>query len=156
MTKIIYIIIILVIVAFAISSRQLPGFGTTATKPLDKKNHETFFAEIDEKGNVLRIIVADQKFIDSGALGDPTFWVQTDLDGTLRKNAAVKGGKYDPQTDSFTTPKPYDSWILDATTMKWKPPKEPPSSASSTDDALRWNETKQEWEQFKVRTLDHL
>ena len=35
------------------------------------------FAEIDEGGTVLRVIVADQDFIDSGVVGDKTNWVQT-------------------------------------------------------------------------------
>lgn len=38
---------------------------------------ETYFAEIDKDGNVLRVIVADQAFIDSGAVGDPKKWIET-------------------------------------------------------------------------------
>lgn len=38
---------------------------------------ETYFAEIAPDGTVLRVIVADQAFIDSGAVGDPVNWEQT-------------------------------------------------------------------------------
>jgi len=35
---------------------------------------ETYFAEIDANGTVLRVIVADQAFINSGKVGDPKNW----------------------------------------------------------------------------------
>ena len=35
------------------------------------------FAEINSENIVQRVIVAEQDFIDSGAVGDPNNWVQT-------------------------------------------------------------------------------
>ncbi len=35
------------------------------------------FAEIDQDNIVVRVIVAEQDFINSGAVGDPRQWIQT-------------------------------------------------------------------------------
>jgi hypothetical protein len=68
------------------------------------------FAEIDDDGIVLRAIVAEQDFIDSGLVGDSSNWIQTSYNthggvhygqdgepdgGTqLRKNYAGTGYTY--------------------------------------------------------------
>lgn len=80
----------------------------------------THFAEIDAQGNVLRVIVADQAFIDSGAVGEPTNWVQTYRDESKRGNYAGKGHSYDKQRDMFISPKPKGDVVLDEKTGKWK------------------------------------
>jgi len=76
------------------------------------------FAEIDSSNIVLRIIVAEQDFIDSGAVGDKNNWIQTSYntqggvhyapnsntpDGgvALRKNYAGEGYTYDATRDAF-------------------------------------------------------
>ena len=41
------------------------------------------FAKI-ENGVVTQVIVAEQEFIDSGSLGDPTQWIQTSYNGNIR------------------------------------------------------------------------
>lgn len=74
------------------------------------------FAEIDIDGNVLRVIVAEQDFIDSGVVGDPSKWVRTSYntkggvhnkgDTPLRKNYAGIGYKYDKSLDAFIPPAP--------------------------------------------------
>lgn len=71
------------------------------------------FARI-ENGIVTAVIVAEQDFIDSGAVGDPAQWIQTSyntvngehlLGGTpLRKNFAGIGYTYDPVADEFNPP----------------------------------------------------
>lgn len=66
----------------------------------------TYFAEIDDSGIVLRVIVADQNFINSGAVGEPTRWIQTDIHGAIKKNFAGKGFKYDSSLDAFIPPTP--------------------------------------------------
>ena len=99
-----------------------------------------YFAEIDENGIVKRVIVAEQDFIDSGVVGDPKNWVETDLDGIIRKNPAVKGGTYDSANDAFIPKKPFDSWSLDSN-FKWKPPKDVPEDGT----AYAWDESKQDW-----------
>lgn len=80
---------------------------------------ESYFAEIAADGTVLRVIVADQAFIDSGAVGDPKKWVQTYQDGR-RANYAGVGFKYDKQTDRFEQPDPKDGSLFDATKGRWK------------------------------------
>lgn len=86
----------------------------------------TYFAEVDGNGDVLRVIVATQAFIDTGRVGDPTSWIETDPEERVRKNYAGKGYKYDAQRDAFIAPKPDDpEATLDSVTLKWKVPKRP-------------------------------
>lgn len=113
----------------------------------------THFAEIDEKGIVKRVVVADQEFIDSGRVGNPKNWIQTsyntrggehNLGGSpLRKNYAGIGYTYDRQRDAFIPPKQFDSWILDEQTCQWRAPKEEPQDGKS----YIWSEEKQKWEE---------
>ena len=84
------------------------------------------FAKV-ENGIVTQVLVVEQDFIDTGALGDPSLWIQTSyntimgehlLDGTpLRKNFAGIGYTYDPIDDAFIAPMPdcnHDSLLLNA------------------------------------------
>lgn len=79
------------------------------------------YAEIAADGTVLRVIVASEAFIMSGAVGDPDTWVETSLDGSKRKNYAGKGYKYDNVRDAFIPPEPenFDA-ELDEKTGRWK------------------------------------
>src|SRR4051812_14391513 len=95
-----------------------------------------YFAEIKDSV-VVRVIVADQKFIDSGAVGDPANWIETDPDtsqgaktaGTpLRKNYAGIGYKYDPKADAFIPPQPFPSWSLDELKAIYVAPKPMPEA----------------------------
>ena len=65
----------------------------------------SYFAEIDSSKNVLRVIIADQEFIDSGVVGDPLNWLETFDDGR-RKFLASPGYFYDAEKDEFYPPKP--------------------------------------------------
>lgn len=80
------------------------------------------FAEIDGTGMVKRVIVADQSFINSGAVGDPKNWIETDTEGSLRKNYAGVGYIYDRNLDVFIPPKPFNSWILNLKTVQYEAP----------------------------------
>ena len=90
------------------------------------------FAKINEQNIVEQVIVADQEFIDSGAVGDPSIWVQTSYNtyggvhktgGTpLRKNYAGIGFAYDRERDAFIPPQPYPSWTLNEETCLWESP----------------------------------
>lgn len=79
------------------------------------------FAQIDENNIVVQVIVAEQNFINSGAVGDPTKWIQTSYntrDGVhydpvtglpdggvpLRYTYAGIGYTYDPVRDIFVAP----------------------------------------------------
>ena len=62
------------------------------------------FAEIDAGGMVLQVIVAEQDYIDSGALGPSENWVKTSFN--------VSGGiYYDPETGE--APENQDEYIND-------------------------------------------
>jgi hypothetical protein len=81
---------------------------------------ETTFAEIDAQGTVLRVIVADQDFIDSGRVGDPKNWIETSP--TIRKNPAGKGYTYDKTLDAFIPPKTASTTIFDSAKAQWIAP----------------------------------
>jgi len=93
------------------------------------------FAEISGSNNIVtRVIVADQDFIDSGAVGASSNWVQTSynthggvhrLGGTpLRKNYAGIGYTYDRSRDAFISAEPSPSgsgtWVLNEDTCQWE------------------------------------
>lgn len=110
------------------------------------------FAHVDEQNVVTQVIVAEQDFINSGAVGDPARWIQTSynthggvhaMGGTpLRKNYAGIGYSYDSGRDAFIPPKPFASWTLDEATCLWTAPVPMP-----TDGQLYvWNETNQAWD----------
>jgi len=88
------------------------------------------FAEIDKNNIVLRTIVAEQDFIDSGAVGDPKNWIQTSYNtyggkhekgGTpLRGNYGGPGMIYDREMDAFIYPKPNPDAVLNKKTFLWE------------------------------------
>lgn len=104
------------------------------------------FAEIDGNGTVLRVIVAEQDFIDS--IGGQ--WIQTSYNTfsgvhksggePLRKNYAGAGYKYDSLLDAFIPPKTFSSWLLDEATCLWHAPKEMPLGGDYVwdEDVLDW------------------
>ena len=100
----------------------------------------TYFAEVIN-GKVQRVIVADQSFIDSGKVGDPKNWIETFMDGSVRKNYAGIGYEYHKDIDAFVAPKQFSSWVLDKNDGEYKAPKAPPN------DGKRhlWNEDRQDW-----------
>jgi len=79
------------------------------------------FAQIDENNVVTNVIVADQEFISSGAVGNPLLWIQTSYNSTIRKNYAGIGHTYDLIRDAFIPPKPTPDSILDEATCQWIP-----------------------------------
>lgn len=115
------------------------------------------FAHIKD-GFVDQVIVAEQDFIDSGAVGPANEWVQTSYntrgnvhygednkpDGgiPLRGNYAGVGYIYDAQNDVFYPPKPpYDSWKLSDQTWLWEPPIPYPEDGNVYD----WDEVTLSW-----------
>ena len=100
------------------------------------------FAELKD-GVVQRVIVAEQDFINSGAVGDSFNWVQTSYNNNFRKQFAGIGFTYDKDADVFIQPQPYPSWSLDEN-HDWQPPTPRP------DDGQKyvWNEETQAWDQI--------
>ena len=102
------------------------------------------FAEIDSDSIVQRVIVAEQDFINSGAVGDSFNWVQTSYNGNFRKNYAGTGYTYDKTKDAFIAPQPYPSWTLVDATCQW----EAPVTYPSDDKMYEWNETDTAWDEI--------
>jgi hypothetical protein len=73
------------------------------------------------RGVVVNVIRAEQDFIDSGAVGDPAFWIQTSYNNSIRNEYAGIGYWYDTVTDAFYIAQPFPSWILvhDGSYKKW-------------------------------------
>lgn len=111
---------------------------------------------------VTRVIVAEQDFINSGAVGSPSDWVQTsyntrhgvhyvpesnytvpseDQSKALRANYACIGGIYDKANDVFYQAQPYPSWFLDKSIWDWKAPVAQPTEGGP----YIWDETTRAW-----------
>ena len=104
------------------------------------------FAEINNDGIVQRVIVAEQDFIDSGAVGDANNNSHEPDGGiALRKNYAGKGFTYDKTRDAFIEPKPYPSWLLNEDTCQWNPPTPYPDDGKGYD----WDEDTTSWKEIE-------
>lgn len=92
------------------------------------------FAQIDEHGTVVQIIVVNNEDIlddngqESEAIGKQFCanllggeWVQTSYNNNFRKQYASIGGSYDSPNDVFISDKPYTSWVLDEN-FDWQAP----------------------------------
>ena len=102
------------------------------------------FAKIDNNNIVQRVIVAEQDFINSGAVGDSFRWVQTSYNNNFRKNYAGKGYTYDKIRDAFISPQPYPSWLLDEDTCRWEAPTPRPDDGKMYD----WDEDTTSWKEI--------
>lgn len=113
----------------------------------------SYFAQIDNNDIVVQVIRAEQDFINSGAVGDPTKWIQTSYNtkcgvhsqgGTpLRYNYASPGYTYDRVNDAFVAPRPYPSWNL-TSGFCWEAP-----VAYPTDGNIYvWDESIINWRQI--------
>ena len=100
------------------------------------------FAKI-ENNIVTEVIVAEQDFINSGAVGDSFLWVQTSYNNNFRKNFAGIGYTYDKTRDAFIPPQPYASWTLNEDTCLWEAPVECPNDGN----IYNWNEETQAWDE---------
>lgn len=76
------------------------------------------FAEIDAQGTVLRVIVADQAFIDSGSVGDPSRWIDTEG----KKNHPGKEYTYEESIGEFVPPKTASTTVFDNVKAEWVEP----------------------------------
>ena len=100
------------------------------------------FAKIDKDNIVTEVIVAEQDFINSGAVGDSFLWIQTSYNNNFRKQFAAVGYKYDKLNDVFIARQPYDSWILDDS-FDWQPPTARPDDGKQ----YLWNEDTTSWDE---------
>ena len=108
------------------------------------------FAEIDENGLVLRVLVVPDAQESRGNdflatdLGLGGTWVQTSYNARIRKNYAGIGMTYDVARDAFIPEQPFDSWVLNEDTCLWEAPTPEPNSIDG--EIWVWNEGKLEWE----------
>jgi len=119
-------------------------------------------------GIVTQVIVAEQDFINSGALGPASEWVQTSYntvggvhygqdkkpDGgiALRGNYAGIGYIYDSTHDVFYAPRPLDrngesceSWTITGPRWIWQPPTPMPTSDTTPPTIYAWDEPTKTW-----------
>ena len=107
------------------------------------------FAQIDEMGYVLQVLVVDNSLEHRGEdflaneLGLGGRWIQTSYNGNFRKQYAGVGFWYDDFHDVFISPKPFPSWILDPITWDWEAPIERPN------DLCYWDEDTLSWINYK-------
>ena len=102
---------------------------------------DSYFAQIDESGHVLNVIVATNEII--AEMPEPERFIQTfpEADSKTGFNYAVIGGVYRTEEMAFIDPQPYDSWELDETTFKWLPPVEMPPDSK----LYQWDESSLSW-----------
>lgn len=117
------------------------------------------WAEIDNEGTVLRVLVVADDQDDRGQeflandLGLGGTWKKTSYNtvggehrngGTpFRKNYAGIGFKYDAVKDAFIPPKPYASWTLNNDTCLWDAPTPMPTDGKMytwSEEDLNWKE----------------
>lgn len=96
------------------------------------------FAQLDENNKVIQVIEATIEYINSGALGNPSNFIETNVMG-LRKVYAAIGYSYNKENDIFVLPQPYSSWKLD-NNFDWQPP------VSQPEGNYSWNEETQTWD----------
>ena len=103
------------------------------------------FAEIGFDNTVIRVLVIPDEFESNGEnwcrslLGGN--WKQTSYNGTIRKNYAGIGFKYDVTLDAFISPKPYPSWFLNEETCRWEAPVPYPNDGQM----YSWDESTKSW-----------
>ncbi len=112
------------------------------------------FAKV-ENGIVTQVIVAEQDFIDTGAVGHG--WIQTSYNTLgnqhpegrpLRGNYAGIGFTYDEVNDVFIAPKPFDNWVINGNWL-WEPP-----IAMPVDEYFyKWNQEATAWEKGDLRPI---
>jgi len=110
------------------------------------------YAKLNEKDEVVDVVVATQEVIDRGVLGPAEQFVQTSFNTyrgqhvkggePLRYNFASVGGTYDRTADAFIPPKKYASWQLDTDTYTWRAPVAQPDDGNY----YIWNEATQAWD----------
>lgn len=113
------------------------------------------FAKV-ENGIVTQVIVAEEDFIATGAVGHG--WIQTSYNTLgnqhpegrpLRGNYAGIGYTYDDVNDVFIAPKPFDNWVLDTATWLWNPP-----IAMPVDEYFyTWNQETTAWDRGELRPV---
>ena len=94
-------------------------------------------------GLVVNVIVANEDFFDTFVDDSPGTWLETKMDGSIRKNYAGIGFSYDSTRNAFIPPQPYPSWTLNESTFRWECPVAYPDDGKM----YQWNETTKAWDE---------
>jgi len=102
-----------------------------------------YFAKVNN-GIVEKVIVAEAEFFNTFVDDSAGTWIETKMDGSIRKNYAGIGFSYDSAKDAFIAPQPYPSWTLNESTCQWVCPVTHPDDGK----VYNWNETDQAWDEI--------
>ena len=102
----------------------------------------SYYAKINN-GIVEQVIVAEPEFFDTFVDDTPGQWLETKMDGSIRKNYAGVGFTYDATRDAFIPPNQYESWTLNGNTCQWECPVAYPDDAK----LYNWNEKTKAWDE---------
>ncbi len=100
------------------------------------------FAKINSSNIVTEVIVAEQDFINSGAVGDSFLWIQTSYNNNFRGKYASVGATWDKVNEVFISPQPFPSWTLDAD-FTWNAPTTHPDDGKM----YTWDEATTNWKE---------
>jgi hypothetical protein len=108
-----------------------------------------YFAELNTSNIVIRVCPFDdsvqneEQAFKITPLTNNHRWIETFIDGSQRKNYAGPDWTYDKNKDAFVEPKPFNSWILNEDTCRWKSPVPYPNDGkfySWDESILNWVE----------------
>ena len=123
-------------------------------------NMARYFAEIDQSDTVIRVIVAEPEYINSGRVGNPSNWIECFLDedgvNNTKNMYPGRGHKYNYNAEVFHIKQPYPSWTQDEN-YDWQPPIPKPEQPEYDDNGIPlpagkfentwvWNESTKSWE----------
>ena len=101
-----------------------------------------YYAKIVD-AKVINVITAEESFFDTFYDDTAGLWLETKMDGSIRKNYAGIGFSYDSTRDAFIPPQPYPSWTLNEETCLW----EAPAAYPDDGNKYNWNEETQAWDE---------
>ena len=103
-----------------------------------------YYAKVNN-GIVEKVIVAEASFFDTFIDDSPGKWIETSINGSVRKNYAGIGDTYDLTKDAFIAPQPYASWTLDESTCRWEAPVAEPDDGKK----YKWDEDTTNWTEIE-------
>lgn len=118
------------------------------------------FAELDENNIVKRVLVVNNEdILNSNGIeseeigidylkslfGSETNWKQTSYNSSFRSRYAGIDFTYDSVLDSFISPKPFASWILNTNTTEWEAPVPFPTDILPDGSYYSWDEENLKW-----------
>lgn len=99
------------------------------------------YAKIDELNNVVDVMVVEDglgvEWVIENFGGT---WIETKLDGSIRKQYCYVGGTYDPTADVFIAPQPFPSWTLNSNHDWQAPTPKPEGDFYWDEETLSWVE----------------